>query len=181
MKILRYVKGTVDVGLWYPKESGLSLADYSDADYAGSMLDRKSTSGTCQFLGTRLIPWFSKKQNSIATSTTEAEYIAAGCCATQILWIQQQLRDYGLNEEKTPIFCDNTSAIVITQNPKFHARTKHIDVRHHFIRDHVEKGNIEILKIGTEDQLADIFTKPLQESRFLVLRHSLGLMELPKN
>src|SRR6187397_2893047 len=180
MKILRYVKGTVDVGLWYPKESGLSLAGYSDADYAGSLLDRKSTSGTCQFLGTRLISWFSKKQNSIATSTTEAEYIAAVFCATQILWIQQQLRDYGLNEDKTPIFCDNTSAIDITQNPKFHARTKHIDVRHHFIRDHVEKGNIEILKIGTEDQLADIFTKPLQERRFLTLRHSLGLMELPK-
>ena len=159
----------------------MSLAGYSDADYAGSLLDRKSTSGTCQFLGTRLISWFSKKQNSIATSTTEAEYIAAGCCATQILWIQQQLKDYGLDEKKTPIFCDNTSAIAITQNPKFHARTKHIDVRHHFIRDHVEKGNIEILKIGTEDQLADIFTKPLQESRFLPLRHSLGLMELPMN
>ena len=104
------------------------------------MLDRKSTSGTCQFLGTRLISWFSKKQNSIATSTTEAEYIDAGCCATQILWIQQQLRDYGLNEDKTPIFCGNTSAIAITQNPKFHARTKHIDVRHHFIRDHVKKA-----------------------------------------
>ena len=104
MKILRYVKGTVNVGLWYPKESGLSLIGYSDADNAGSMLDRKSTSGTCQFLETRLILWFSKKQNSIATSTTEAEYIVTGCCATQILWIQQQLRDYGLNEEKTPIF-----------------------------------------------------------------------------
>ena len=97
------------------------------------------------------------------------------------MWIQQQFRDYGLNEEKTPIFCDNTSAIAITQNPKFHARTKHIDVRHHFIRDHIEKGNIEILKIGIEDQLADIFTKPLQESRFLILRHSLGLMEMPKD
>ena len=159
----------------------MSLVGYSDADYAGSLLDRKSTSGTCQFHGARLISWFSKKQNSIATYTTEAEYIAAGCCASQILWIQQQLRDYGLNEEKTPIFCDKTSAIAITQNPNFHARTKHIDVRHHFIRDHVEKGNIEILKIGTEDQLVDIFTKPLQESRFLALRHSLGLMELPKN
>ena len=111
LKILRYIKGTIEVGLWYPKDSGMSLVGYSYADYVGSMLDRKSTSGTCQFLGTRLISWFSKKQNSIATSTTEAEYIAAGCCATQILWIQQQLRDYGLNEEKTPIFCDNTSAI----------------------------------------------------------------------
>ena len=96
MKILSYVKVTVNVGLWYPKESGLSLVGYSDADYAGSMLDRKSTLGTCQFLETRLISWFSKKQNSIATSTTEAEYIDAGCCAIQILWIQQQLRDYGL-------------------------------------------------------------------------------------
>lgn len=138
MKILKYVKGTVEVGLWYPKVSGLNLVGYSDADFAGSLLDRKSTSGTCQFLGSRLISWISKKQNSIATSTTEVEYIVAGCCASQILWIQQ-LRDYELNELKTPIFCDNTSAIAITQNPKFHARTKHIDIRHHFIRDHVDK------------------------------------------
>ena len=180
MKILKYIKGTVNVRLWYPKESGQKLVGYSDADFAGSMLDKKSTSGTCQFLGARLISWFSKKQNSIETSTTEAEYIAAGCCASQILWIQQQLKDYEVNAERTPILCDNTSAIAITQNPKFHARTKHIDVRHHFIRDHVEKGHIEVLKIGTEDQLADIITKPLQESRFITLRHILGLMELPQ-
>ena len=180
LKILKYVKGTVDVGLWYPKGSGMHLVGYTDADYAGSMLDRKSTSGTCQFLGTRLVSWFSKKQSCIATSTTEAEYIAAGCCATQILWLQQQLKDYEIYEKKTPIFCDNTSAIAITHNPILHSRTKHIEVRHHFIRDHVERGHIELLRVGTEDQLADIFTKPLQENRFITLRHSLGLLELPQ-
>ena len=180
IKILKYVKGTVNVGLWYPKDSGLELVGYSDADHGGSTLDRKSTSGTCQFLGTRLISWFSKKQTCVANSSTESEYIAAGCCTAQILWIQQQLRDYGISAKKTPIFCDNTSAIAITQNPKFHSRTKHIDIRHHFIRDHVEKSDIEVVKVGTEDQLADIFTKPLPDNRFAMLRYNLGLIELPQ-
>ncbi|KAK6160261.1 hypothetical protein DH2020_003642 [Rehmannia glutinosa] len=174
MRILRYLKGCQEVGLWYPKECGFKLIGYSDSDYAGCRVDRKSTSGTCQMLGNRLVSWFSKKQNSIATSTAEAEYIAT----SQVLWMRQQLRDYDVEEKEIPIMCDNTSAIAITQNPVLHSRTKHIDVRYHFVRDHVEKKDITLEYISTDKQLADIFTKPLCESRFEELKHELGLIEL---
>ncbi|XP_073137971.1 uncharacterized protein [Henckelia pumila] len=132
-RILRYLKGTQNVGLWYAKHNSFNLVGYSDADYAGCKLDRKSTSGSCQFLGDRLISWFSEKQTSITISTIEAEYLAAGSCCAQLLWIQQQLRDYEIEEHDSPIFCDNTRTIAITYNPILHSRTKHIEVRHHFI------------------------------------------------
>ncbi|XP_019168608.1 PREDICTED: uncharacterized protein LOC109164530, partial [Ipomoea nil] len=126
-KIIRYLKGTINVGLWYPKGTDFTLTGFSDADFAGCKIDRKSTSGTCQFLGGRLVSWFSKKQNSIATSTAEAEYIAAGSCCAQILWMKQQLKDYEVNCDDVSIYCDNTSAIAITHNPVLYSRTKHID------------------------------------------------------
>ncbi|XP_073030777.1 secreted RxLR effector protein 161-like [Primulina eburnea] len=177
-RILRYLKGTENVGLWYSKDSSFNLVGYSDADYAGCKLDRKSTSGSCQFLGDRLISWFSKKQTSIATSTTEAEYLAAGSCCAQLLWIQQQLKDYGVDAKESPIFCDNTSTIAITYNPVLHSRTKHIDVRHHFIRDHALKKNIRLEYVSTEQQAADIFTKPLPEAKFSYFRNIIGLIDL---
>ena len=175
-RILKYLKGTPDYGLWYPKDSPLCLIGYSDSDYAGCNLDRKSTSGSCQFLGSRIVSWASKKQTSVATSTAEAEYIAAGQCCSQILYLRNQLFDFDLDMNKIPIFCDNTSAIAMTQNPVQHSKTKHIEVRHHFIRDHVEKGNICLISVPTEDQLADILTKALDESRFNFLRANLGML-----
>ncbi|KAK6151021.1 hypothetical protein DH2020_015953 [Rehmannia glutinosa] len=177
-RILRYLKGCQEVGLWYPNEGGFKLIGYSDSDYAGCRVDRKSTSGTCQMLGIRLVSWFSKKQNSIATSTAEAEYIVAGSYCAQVLWMRLQLRDYEIEEKDIPIMCDNTSAIAITQNPVLHSRKKHIDVRYHFVRDHVEKKDITLEYISTNKQLADIFTKPLCESRFEELKNELGLIEL---
>ncbi|KAK6149465.1 hypothetical protein DH2020_016990 [Rehmannia glutinosa] len=180
-RILRYLKGCQEIGLWYPKkgkEGGFRLIGYSDSDYGGCRVDRKSTPGTCQKLGNELVSWFSKKQNSIATSTAEAEYIAASSCCAQVLWMRQQLRDYDVEEKEIPIMCDNTSAIAITQNPVLHSITKHIDVRYHFIRDHVEKKDITMEYISTDKQLADIFPKPLCESRFEELKHELGLIEL---
>ena len=123
-----------------------------------------------------MISWSSKKQNSVALSTAEAEYIAAGACCSQVLWIAQQLRDLGINYRGTSIFCDNTSAISITKNHVQHSRTKHINVRHHFIRDHVEKGDVEISFVPTNLQLADIFTKPLAEDRFNFIRFELGML-----
>ena len=104
--------------------------------------------------------------------------MAAGSCCAQILWMKQQLSDYDVEAKETPIFCDNTSAIAITQNPVLHSRTKHIDVRFYFIRDHVEKKNVRIEYVGTEKQLADIFTKPLNEARFIQLKTELGMIEM---
>ena len=176
-RIIRYLKGTSNLGLWYSKDSSLKLIGYSDADYGGCRIDRKSTSGTCQFLGSNLISWHSKKQNSVALSTAEAEYVAAGSCCAQILWIKQQLKDYGESQNKIPIKCDNTSAINLTKNPIQHSRTKHIEIRHHFIRDHVENEDIILEYVPTENQLADIFTKPLSTERFEFIRGELGLCD----
>ena len=175
-RIFRYLNGTKDLGLCYPKKKEFTLIGYSDADFAGYKVDRKSTPGCCQFLGASLISWHSKKQNSVALSTAEAEYIAAGACCSQILWIAQQLRDLGINFKGIPIKCDNTSAISITKNPMQHSRTKHIDVRHHFIRDHVEKGDVSISFISTDYQWAAIFTKPLPEDKFTFIRREIGML-----
>ena len=175
-RIFRYLKGTPNLGIWYPRESGFELIGYSDADYAGCKIDRKSTTGTCQFLGDKLVSWFSKKQNSVSTSTAEAEYIAAGSCCAQILWMRNQLVDYGLKVDKIPIFCDNTSAIAIAENPVQHSRTKHIDIKYHFIREHVMNGTVELHFVPSEQQLADIFTKPLDESTFTRLVSRLGML-----
>nr|AAM08642.1 Putative copia-type pol polyprotein [Oryza sativa Japonica Group] len=164
-RILRYLVHTPNLGLWYPKGARFDLIGYANVDYAGCKVDRKSTSGTCQFLGRSLVSWSSKKQNSVVLSTTEAEYVSAGSCCAQLLWMKQTLRDYGLNVSKIPLLCDNESAIKIANNPIQHSRTKHIDIRHHFLRDHSIRGDIDIQHVRTDKQLADIFTKPLDEAR----------------
>jgi hypothetical protein len=135
-RIMRYLVYTPKFGLWYPKGSTFDLIGYSDADWVGCKIDRKSTSGTCQFLGRSLVPWASKTQNSVALSTAEAEYIAAGHCCVQLLRMRQTLRDYGYKLSKVPLLCDNGSAIHMADNPVEHSRTKLIDIRYHFLRDH---------------------------------------------
>ena len=129
-----------------------------------------------QFLGPCLVSWGSRKQNSIALSTTEAEYIAAAACCSQLLWLKKQLKDFGVELGTLEIKCDNTSAINVSKNPVHHSRTKHIDIRHHFLRDHVEKGNIKLTHCRTEDQIADIFTKGLSRLPYLNLRMLLGMI-----
>jgi len=177
-RILRYLKGTVDLGIWYSNESSFVLNAYCDADYGGCKVTRKSTSGACQFLGDMLISWSSKKQNSVAQSTTEAEYISAGSCCAQVLWIKQQVEDFGYDVKNTPIHCDNSSAINISKNPVLHGRTKHIEIRHNFIRDHIEKGDINLSFIPTDFQIADIFTKPLDTTKFIHFRRELKMQNL---
>ena len=175
-RILRYLKHTPNVGLCYPKGAKFELVGYSDSDYAGCKVERKSTSGTCQLLGRLLISWSSKKQNSVALSTAEAEYISAGSCCAQILWMKATLNDFGIKFKRVPLLCDNESAIKMTNNPVQHARIKHIDVCHYFIRDHQQKGDICIKSVGAEDQLVNIFTKPLDEKRFCKLRNELNIV-----
>ena len=153
------------------------MVGFSDADYAGDKVDRKSTSGTCHFLGRSLVCWSSKKQNCVSLSTAESEYIAAGSCCAQLLWMKQTLKDYGIHLKQVPLYCDNESAIKIANNPVQHSKTKHIEIRHHFLRDHVVKEDIDIIHVNTEEQLADIFTKPLDEKRFCKLRCELNILE----
>jgi hypothetical protein len=176
-RIFKYLVHTPNLGLWYPKGSTFDLLGYSDLDYANCKVDRKSTSGTCQFLGRSLVSWSSKKQNSIALSTTEAEYVPAGACCAQLLRMRLTLRDFGCKFSKVPLLCDNESAIKLANNPVNHSRTKHIDIRHHFLKDHIAKGDIALSHVSTDKQLADIFTKPLDELRFCALRSELNILD----
>ncbi|GJS11823.1 putative ribonuclease H-like domain-containing protein [Tanacetum coccineum] len=170
-RIFKYLKGKPHLGLWYPRESPFDLEAFSDSDYGGSNLDRKSTTGGCQFLGQRLISWQCKKQTIVATSTTEAEYVAAANCCGQVLWVQNQLLDYGFNFMNTKIHIDNESTICIVKNPVYHSKTKHIEIRHHFIRDCYEKKLISVEKIHTDLNVADLLTKPFDGPRFNYLVH----------
>ncbi|GKA76740.1 retrovirus-related pol polyprotein from transposon TNT 1-94 [Tanacetum coccineum] len=177
-RIFRYLKGTINMGLWYSKDTDMSLIAYSDADHAGCQDTRRSTSGSAQFLGDKLVSWSSKKQKSTAISSTKAEYIALfGCCA-QILWMRSQLIDYGFQFNKIPLYCNNKSEIALCCNNVQHSRTKHIDVRYHFIKEQVENEIVELYFVRTKYQLADIFTKPLPGERFNFLIKKLGMRSM---
>ena len=178
-RIFRYLKGTANHGLWYPTSNSLDLYAFTDADWDGFIDDRKSTSGAAFFLGGCLVSWSSKKQSSVSLSTAEAEYIAAARCCTQILWMKQMLKDMHIqNDDPIPIFCDNTSAISISKNPVMHSKTKHIPIKYHFLREQVLSKVIKLEYVGTKDQIADIFTKPLPKSQFEMLRAHLGVYPL---
>ncbi|GKB62329.1 putative ribonuclease H-like domain-containing protein, partial [Tanacetum coccineum] len=163
-------------GLWYSKDSPLELVAYTDSDYAGATQDRKSTTGGCQFLGNRLISWQCKKQTIVATSTTKAEYVTATSCCRQVLWIQNQMLDYGYNFIDTVIYIDNTSTICIIENPVQHSKTKHIEIRHHFIRDCNAKKLIQMAKIDTQHNVANLLTKGFDAGRFQYLVSSIGML-----
>ncbi|KAK2364020.1 putative mitochondrial protein [Trifolium repens] len=174
-RILKYVNGTSDYGIMYSHCEDSTLYGYCDADWAGSADDRKSTSGGCFFLGTNLISWFSKKQNCVALSTAEAEYIAAGSSCSQLVWMKQMLKEYNVEQNALTLYCDNMSAINISKNPVQHSKTKHIDIRHHYIRDLVENKVVTLEHVGTKEQVADIFTKALDAVQFEKLRGKLGI------
>ncbi|GJX18614.1 putative ribonuclease H-like domain-containing protein [Tanacetum coccineum] len=168
-----YLKHQPKLGLWYPKDSPFELEAFSDSDYGGASLDKKSTTGGCQFLGRRLISWQCKKQTIVANSTTEAEYVAAAHCCGQVLWIQNQMMDYGFNFMNTKIHIDNESIISVIKNHVAHSRTKHIEIRFHFIRDCYEKRLIEVIKIHTDSNVTDLLTKGFDVTGFNL---ALGLL-----
>nr|GEW94801.1 putative ribonuclease H-like domain-containing protein [Tanacetum cinerariifolium] len=165
-------------GLWCLKDSLFDLEAYSDSDYAGASHDRKFTTEGCQFLGNRLISWQCKKQTIVANSTTRAEYVVAANCCGQVLWIQNQMLDYGFNLMNTKIYIDNESTICIVKNPVFHSKTKHIKIRHHFIRYSYEKKLIQVIKIHIDKNVADLLTIAFDVSRFQFLNASIGLLNL---
>jgi hypothetical protein len=152
--IFRYLRHTPDFVLWYSGSSSLALHVFLEADFAGCRLDRKSTSGTCQFLGSSLVSSSSRKQSIVAQSNTEVEYVAAASCCSQLLWITYTMSDFGKEYTHVPLQCDSTSSISVAKNPVLHSKTKHIEVRYHFLRDNVEKGKISLIHIPTHDQLA---------------------------
>nr|GEU69740.1 retrovirus-related Pol polyprotein from transposon TNT 1-94 [Tanacetum cinerariifolium] len=169
-RIFRYLKDTIHMGLWYPKDTGFELTAFSDSDHAGCLDSRKSTSVGIQFLsGDKLVSWTSKKQDCTLISSAEAEYVSLSACCAQVLWMRTQLTDYGFHFDKIPMYCDSKAAIAISCNPVQHSHTKHIDVRYHFIKEKVEKGIVELFFVGTEYQLADLFTKSLPVERFKYL------------
>ncbi|XP_070035104.1 secreted RxLR effector protein 161-like [Nicotiana tomentosiformis] len=177
-RILRYLKGTTNLCLWYPKGSNFNLVGYVDTDYAGFHVDRKSTSGMAHFISSCLVSWATKKKYSMALSTAEAEYVVAASCYAQLIWIKQQSMDFEIDVGCIPIFCDNTNVISTTKNPVHHKRTKHIDVRHHFLRDNYEKGLITVEFCAIDKKIADIFTKALSRDHFERNMLELGMIKI---
>ncbi|GJT83550.1 putative ribonuclease H-like domain-containing protein [Tanacetum coccineum] len=164
-RIFRYLRQSYTMGLWYPKDSEFDLIAYSDTYHAGCKDNCKSTSRGLQFLGEKLVSWSSKKQDFTVLSLS-------ACCA-QVIWMRTQLLDYGYKYNKIPMYCDSKSVIAISCNPVQHSRTKHINIRYHFIKEHVEKGTVKLYFVRTEYQLADLFTKTLPKERFEYLVHHI--------
>ncbi|GJZ94755.1 retrovirus-related pol polyprotein from transposon TNT 1-94 [Tanacetum coccineum] len=168
-RIFGYLKNTINMGLWYPKDTGFELTAFSDSDHVDCLDTCKSTSGRIQFLGgDKLVSWSSKKQDYTPMSSAKAEYVSLSTCRAQVLWMQTQLTNYGFHFDKIPMYCDSKEAVQ-------HSHTKHIDVGYHFIKEQVKKGIVELFFVGTEYQLADLFTKALPEERFKYLVRRLGM------
>ncbi|XP_075633883.1 secreted RxLR effector protein 161-like [Castanea sativa] len=178
-RIIKYVNGTSDFGLFFSKESNVSLVRYSDADWIGNADDKKTPTRWCFYVGTNLVAWMSKKQSSVFLSTVEAKCIATGSFRSQLLWMKKSLGDYGISQDTIIVYCDNSSAIVISKNPVQHSRTKHIEIKYHFIRDLVERKNVALEYIHTKHQNANIFTKSLDRSKFKSLHQVIGVITYP--
>ncbi|XP_040374084.1 secreted RxLR effector protein 161-like [Rosa chinensis] len=177
-RILRYVRGTTELGIFYKKGGRTDLVAYIDSDFASDLDDRRSTSGFVFSLGFGAVSWSSKKQHVVTLSTTEAEYIAVAFCACQCVWLRRVLEKLGLKEKKSIVIqCDNNSTIQLSKNPVFHGRCKHINVRFHFLRDLVKDGVVKLSNCNSQIQVAYIMTKPLKLEQFLRLRSMLGMIE----
>ena len=178
LRIIRYLRGTIDRSMFFPSSSTLDLWAYSDADWAGCAVSRRSTTGYCVFLGSSLISWKCKKQATVSKSSTKAEYRAMSAACSEIVWLHGLLDDLGLPPQSpTPLHVDNLSAVQIASNPVFHERTKHIDVDCHFIREKYQSGLISLPHVASQDQIADILTKTLPFARHSFLVSKLLLVD----
>ncbi|GMI99343.1 cysteine-rich RLK (RECEPTOR-like protein kinase) 8 [Hibiscus trionum] len=177
-RILRYIKGTLSYGLMYEQAKTFSLSGFVDADWAGDVNDRRSTTGFCFTTGSAAISWCSKKQTTVALSSCEAEYVAATMATQECLWLRRLIQEIvTIFKHPIPIYCDNESAIKLAGNPVFHARSKHIETHYHFVREKVLSQDIELQKIRTDEQVADIFTKALAKAKFEGFRGNLGVSD----
>ncbi|CAL5371264.1 unnamed protein product [Camellia sinensis] len=180
-RILRYLKGTTGLGVFYKNGWCEDLVGYADSDYTRDLEDRKSTSGYVFMLGSGAIAWSSRKQPIVTLSTTEAEFVASAACASQAVWMKRILEKLSLEESKcTTILCDNSSTIKLSKNPVLYGRSKHNDVRFHFLRDLTREGAVELVYCGIQDQLADMMTKPLTLDAFQRSRSQLGVCQVPE-
>jgi hypothetical protein len=178
-RVLRYVAGTLQFGCCYRRKQEAQLVGYSDSDLAGDVDTRKSTTGVVFFLGGNVITWQSQKQRVVALSSCEAEYIAGATAACQGVWLARLLAELKGEEAGTfSLNIDNQSAVALSKNPVFHDRSKHIDVKYHYIRECVEENRVQLQSIGTVEQLADICTKALGRERFCELRSKLGVLHV---
>lgn len=176
---MRYLKGSPGQGLFYSVDTELCLNAFADADWGTCLDTRRSVSGICVYLGSSLICWKSKKQQVASRSSTEAEYRSLADVTREILWLQQLLRDFHVTVTTTAkVFCDNKSAVYIATNPVFHERTKHIEIDCHTTRDQIKLGNLKALHVSSENQLADILTKPLHPKPFYSLLGRMSLSNL---
>ncbi|KAJ8756354.1 hypothetical protein K2173_025166 [Erythroxylum novogranatense] len=176
-RVLRYVKETLTQGLLLVPSSTTSLQVFTDADWAGDKADRRSTSGFAAYLGKNLISWSSKKQRTVARSSTEAKYRSVANATTEIMWLQSLLSEIAHNvSSPIVVWCDNLGAAFLSLNPVFKPRTKHIECDYHFVREQCSQGKITVQYISTNDQIADVFTKPLSTTRFSALKRKLRVI-----
>jgi histone deacetylase 1/2 len=178
-RILRYVSGTVGLGLSFRKSSSTLVSAFSDADWAGCVDDRRSTGGFAVYFGSNLISWSARKQATVSRSSTEAEYKSLANATAEIIWIESLLGELGIQRNQTScLWCDNMGATYLSANPIFHAKTKHIEIDFHFVRERVSRKQLEIRFIPSRDQVADGFTKALPSRQLEEFKHNLNLRRL---
>jgi histone deacetylase 1/2 len=177
-RILRYIQDTSKVGITFVKSSSTLLSAFSDADWAGSIDDRRSTGGFAVFIGSNLVSWSARKQATVSRSSTEAEYKALANATTELIWVEALLRELGVKlKEKPCLWCDNLGATYLSVNPVFHARTKHIEIDFHFVRESVAANLLDIKFISSKDQVADGFTKALPVKQLNEFKRNLNLSQ----
>ena len=175
--VMRYLKGMVDYGLSYTRDHEFKLYGYTDSDWAGSVSNRKSTSGGCFSLGSTMISWLSRKQYSVSLYIVEAEYIVTCSASCEAIWIRKLLSYlFDFDMDATMILCDNRSCMKMTENPMFHDKRKHIEIWYLYIRDMVQKGDIKLQYLSTNEQVVDVLTKPLSRVKFEHFRDKLGVV-----